>query len=106
IPDETFIQVMVDLRRAAAASARDTSGVEAMRDSILADAGVTDFALYAWGNATADDPERMGRVLRQTRDSMQARPEPGTNRGGEPPTGSEIAPFERTGIEPVRVRPG
>lgn len=79
IPDETFIQVMVDLRRAAAASAGDTSGFEAMRDSILADAGVTDSALYAWVNATAEDPERMGRVFRQIRDSMRARPDTVTN---------------------------
>ncbi|HEU5210219.1 MAG TPA: hypothetical protein VFU06_12570 [Longimicrobiales bacterium] len=75
IPDETFVQVMVDLRRAAAVNTADTTGFFAMRDSILAAAGVSDSALYAWVNATARDPERMGRVFREIRDSVRARPD-------------------------------
>jgi hypothetical protein len=75
MPDETFIQVMVDLRRAAAVTSSDTSAFEAMRDSILRSAGVSDSALYAWVNATSHDPERMGRVFEEIRDSMRARPD-------------------------------
>ena len=73
--DDTFVQVMVELRRAAAVNSTDTAGFEAMRDSILTAAGVTDSALYAWVNATSHDPERMGRVFQEIRDSIRARPD-------------------------------
>ncbi len=73
--DGTFVQVMVELRRAAAANTTDTTGFQAVRDSILTAAGVTDSALYAWVNARSHDPERMGRVFGEIRDSMRARPD-------------------------------
>jgi len=73
--DDTFVRVMVDLRRAAAVTSSDTSGFVVMRDSILDAAGVSDSALYAWINATSSDPERIGRVFREIRDSMRVQPD-------------------------------
>ncbi len=75
VSDETFLAVMVELRRAAAVHSGDTVSFRAARDSILRTAGVTDSALYAWVDARAADPERMGGVFDEIRDSLRARPD-------------------------------
>lgn len=75
VPDETFIQVMVELRRAAAVHSGDTAGFRVARDSILRTAGVTETTLYGWIDARATDPERMGGVFDEIRDSLRARPD-------------------------------
>jgi hypothetical protein len=76
--DETFVDVMVELRRAAQEHAGDASAFDAAKADILQTAGVTDSMLHAWVNARAADPRELGTVFDEIRDSLRRPLEPDT----------------------------
>lgn len=71
ISDDAFVDVMVALRRAAAEHAGDATGFDAAKHDILADAGVTDSLLFAYVDVRGRDPERLGTVFDEIRDSLR-----------------------------------
>ncbi len=75
VADETFVDVMVALRRAAAEHSGGAPAFNEAREQILADAGVTDSLLYAYVEARADDPGGLGSVFDDIRDALRERPE-------------------------------
>jgi hypothetical protein len=62
VSSDSFIQVMVDLRRAANEAAGDTAAFAARREQILLDAGVTEEQLHAYVEAHGRDVGHMARV--------------------------------------------
>ena len=71
ISDETFVEVMVALRRAALTHAEDLPAFEAEKAAILEQAQVTDSTLQRYVQLRADEPERLRDVFAAVRDSLR-----------------------------------
>lgn len=69
IPREKFVETMVELRQAAAAS--QNAEFEAKRQAILARQGVTDAQLRAFVKWAARDPDRMREAFDQVSAALQ-----------------------------------
>lgn len=73
--DDAFVDVMVALRRAAAEHPGDASAFDAAKNDILASAGVTDSLLFAYVDIRGRDPERLGTIFEEIRDSLRIPPD-------------------------------
>lgn len=73
--DDTFVDVMVALRRAAAEHPGDASAFDAAKANILAQAGVTDSLLYAYVDLHGRDPSQLADIFEAIRDSLRAPPD-------------------------------
>jgi hypothetical protein len=85
---DSFIQVMVELRRAANQAAGDTAAFAARREQILLDAGVTEGQLHAYIEVHGRDVEHMARVwetINTRLSDLEEQPEPLED--ADPPAG-------------------
>jgi hypothetical protein len=71
IPDDTFVEVMIALRRAALLHADDAAAFEAEKAAILARAQVTDSTLQRYVRVRAREPQQLRAVLAAIRDSLR-----------------------------------
>jgi hypothetical protein len=62
VTSDSFVQVMVELRRAANEAAGDTAAFAARRQQILLDAGVTEEQLHGFVEAHGRNVEHMARI--------------------------------------------
>lgn len=62
VSDERFIEVVVQLRRAAMETMGSPDGFEARRDAVLRDAGVTEEQLRAYVETRGRDLDRMAEI--------------------------------------------
>ena len=69
VGDERFIDTMVELRRAAITAGVDTTAFARLRDSVLAEHGVTEADLRTYVHAHSADLEHMAAIW----DSVSAR---------------------------------
>jgi hypothetical protein len=92
VTSDSFIQVMVDLRRAANQAAGDTAAFAARREQILLDAGVTEEQLHAYVEAHGRDVEHMARVWETINTRLSQLEE-------QPETPDDDAPADGSGTE-------
>ena len=71
ISDETFVDVMVALRRAAITHAEDVAAFEAEKTAILEAAQVTDSTLQRFVRTRAREPQELSELFSAIRDSLR-----------------------------------
>lgn len=75
ISEQVFVDVLTELRRAAREHPDDITAFEAERDRVLAEAGVTDSALFRFVRARRDDPRALYEVWDSVGGRLRAPPE-------------------------------
>lgn len=76
LSDERFIEVVVELRRAAAQTRADPDAFTMRRDSILEAAGVTEAQVRGYVDAHAEDLRHMATIWATINERLGETPEP------------------------------